>query len=433
MSIRAARAPARHRGPLHRPSTTLQGPSSGCDLCHNVRPDCAAAHAIEALIVEGDEEDPVPVNTRGAIMRSAPGQWEVTDLVVDDPQAGELQVKLAASGLCHSDDHIATGDMQVGKYPFLGGHEGAGVVTKVGPGVKGFEEGDHVVFSFLPGCGRCRYCANGQQYICDSGANLLVGSRWDDATSFRVKTSDGEDVGQMCGLGTFAEITTVDIRSTVKIDKSIPLEVACLVGCGVGTGWGSAVNAAGVQPGHTVIVMGIGGIGINAVQGAAHAGASNIIAVDPVAFKREKAQELGATHAFESMEEATELAKQFTNGQGADSAIVTVGVTKPEHVAQAFSAIRKAGTCVVTGLGDITEVGLPIAISELTLFQKRLQGAMFGMSNPNWDILRQLELYRAGVLKLDELVTKTYSLEEIQQGYQDMHDGKNIRGVIQYT
>jgi S-(hydroxymethyl)glutathione dehydrogenase/alcohol dehydrogenase len=155
--------------------------------------------------------------------------------------------------------------------------------------------------------------------------------------------------------------------------------------------------------------------------------------VDPVAFKREKAQELGATHAFESMEEATELAKQFTNGQGADSAIVTVGITKPEHVAQAFSAIRKAGTCVVTGLGDISEVGLPIAISELTLFQKRLQGAMFGMSNPNWDILRQLELYRSGVLKLDELVTKTYSLDEIQQGYQDMHDGKNIRGVIQYS
>jgi S-(hydroxymethyl)glutathione dehydrogenase/alcohol dehydrogenase len=204
------------------------------------------------------------------------------------------------------------------------------------------------------------------------------------------------------------------------------------VGCGVGTGWGSAVNSAEVQPGHTVIVMGIGGIGINAVQGAAHAGASNVIAVDPVAFKREKAQELGATHAVESMEEATELARQFTNGQGADSAIVTVGVTKPEHVAQAFGAIRKAGTCVVTGLGDVTEVGLPIAISELTLFQKRLQGSVFGASNPNWDILRQLQLYREGVLKLDELITKTYSLDEVAQGYQDLHDGKNIRGVIIY-
>jgi S-(hydroxymethyl)glutathione dehydrogenase/alcohol dehydrogenase len=187
-----------------------------------------------------------------------------------------------------------------------------------------------------------------------------------------------------------------------------------------------------VGPGDTVIVMGVGGVGINAVQGAAHVQASNVIAVDPVAFKREKAQQLGATHAVESMEEAAELARQFTNGQGADCAIVTVGVTRPEHVAQAFAAIRKAGTCVVTGLGRIGEVGLPIAISELTLFQKRLQGSVFGACNPNWDILRQLQLYRDGVLKLDELITKTYSLDEVAQGYQDMRDGKNIRGVIVY-
>jgi S-(hydroxymethyl)glutathione dehydrogenase/alcohol dehydrogenase len=178
--------------------------------------------------------------------------------------------------------------------------------------------------------------------------------------------------------------------------------------------------------------MGIGGIGINAVQGARHAGASNVIAVDPVAFKREKARELGATHAVETMEEAAELGRAFTNGQGADSAIVTVGVTTGDHVAQAFSAIRKAGTAVVTGLGNIQEVGVPIAISELTLFQKRLQGSLFGASSPSYAILRQLEMYRAGVLKLDELVTKTYTLDEIAQGYQDMHDGKNIRGVILY-
>ena len=283
----------------------------------------------------------MPTNTRGAIMREAPGKWEVVDLVCDDPQQGELQVKVAASGLCHSDDHVATGDMPVGHYPFLGGHEGAGVVTKVGPGTKGFEEGDHVVFSFLPGCGRCRYCANGQQYICDSGANLLVGSRWDDATSFRFQTSDGTDVGQMCGLGTFAEITTVDVRSTVKIDKSIPLEVACLVGCGVGTGWGTAVQAGEVKAGDTVIVMGVGGIGINAVQGAAHAGASHVIAVDPVAFKREKAMELGATHTFENMDEAGEFARSVTNGQGADKALITVGVLKGEHVARGVQRDRQ--------------------------------------------------------------------------------------------
>jgi S-(hydroxymethyl)glutathione dehydrogenase/alcohol dehydrogenase len=373
------------------------------------------------------------LQTRGAIIRQAPGQYEVVDLEIDDPRDNEVQVQMVASGMCHSDDHMATGDMTPGIYPFAGGHEGAGIVTKAGRNGKGLKEGDHVVFSFLPACGHCRWCASGMQNLCDLGATLLSGARWGDPTDFRVKLADsGQPVGQMCGISTFLQTTTVSADSAVKVPDDIPLDKACLVGCGVGTGWGSAVNAAQVQPGHTVIVMGIGGIGINAVQGAAHAGASNIIAVDPVAFKREKAQELGATHAVESMEEATELARQFTNGQGADSAIVTVGVTTGEHVAQAFSAIRKAGTAVVTGLGDMTEANLPIAISELTLFQKRLQGAMFGMSNPNWDILRQLQLYRDGVLKLDELITKTYSLDEIAQGYQDMHDGKNIRGVIVY-
>jgi NDMA-dependent alcohol dehydrogenase len=373
------------------------------------------------------------MHTRGAIVRKTPGKFEVVDLEVDDPRENEVQVQMVASGLCHSDDHVATGDLPVAIYPHAGGHEGAGIVSKAGSNRKGLKEGDHVVFSFLPSCGYCRWCASGMQNLCDLGANLTAGSRFDNPTDYRLKLAGTDQpVGQMLGISTFCEVTTVSADSAIKIPDDIPLDKACLTGCGVGTGWGSAVNSAEVQPGHTVIVMGIGGIGINAVQGASHAGASNIIAVDPVAFKREKAQELGATHAVESMEEASELAKQLTNGQGADSSIVTVGVIKPEHVAQALGAVRKAGTCVVTALGNVTEVGLPIAISELTLFQKRLQGALFGASNPNWDILRQLQLYREGVLKLDELVTKTYSLDEVAQGYQDMHDGKNIRGVIRY-
>lgn len=370
------------------------------------------------------------MKTRGAVVRSAPGEYEVVDLDLEEPRSGEVTVKLAASGLCHSDDHIATGDIPVGMYPFCGGHEGSGVVEQVGPNTRGFEVGDHVVFSFLPGCGRCRWCASGMQNLCDLGAGLLSGGRWDDPTSYRMSL-DGAPVGQMCGISTFSEYTTVATDSTVKINKDLPLDKACLAGCAVGTGWGSAVNSAGVQPGETVIVMGVGGIGINAVQGAAHAGASNIIAVDPLPFKREKAMELGATHAVETMEEATDLAKGFTNGQGADSAIVTVGVTKPEHVAQAFSAIRKAGTCVVTGLGNVADTSaLPISIAELTLYQKRLQGAMFGASSPSKDIPRLLQLYADGKLKLDELVTRTYTLDEVAQGYKDMHAGTNLRGVI---
>jgi S-(hydroxymethyl)glutathione dehydrogenase/alcohol dehydrogenase len=372
------------------------------------------------------------VPTRGAIVRSAPGKFEVVDLQSDDPRNGEIQVKMAASGLCHSDDHLATGDIPVAHYPMCGGHEGAGVVTAVGPDTKGFTEGDHVVFSFLPACGKCRFCANGMSYLCDLGAGLLVGARFDDPESFRFTTTDGEPVGQMCGLGTFAETTTVSVDSAVKIADDIPLDVACLTGCGVGTGWGSAVQAGKVTPGDTVIVMGVGGIGINAVQGAAHAGASHVVAVDPVAFKREKAAELGATETFASIEEADEFAKSVTNGQGADKSIVTIGVTKGEHVAQAFAATRKAGTVVVTGLGNIAEVGIPISIGELTLFAKEIKGALFGDSNPHTDIQKMLRLYQEGNLKLDELITKRYTLDEINQGYEDMHAGKNIRGVIIY-
>ncbi len=211
------------------------------------------------------------MQTRGAVIRQAPGKYEVVDLELDDPGAGEIQVKLVASGMCHSDDHVATGDIPVGVYPFAGGHEGAGIVTMAGPNNKGLKEGDHVVFSFLPGCGRCRWCASGMQNLCDLGAGLLAGSRWEDPTAFRLKLAGTDTpVGQMCGISTFCETTTVSRDSCVKVPDDIPLDNACLVGCGVGTGWGSAVNSGGVQPGHTTIVMGIGGIGINAVQGASH-------------------------------------------------------------------------------------------------------------------------------------------------------------------
>jgi NDMA-dependent alcohol dehydrogenase len=373
------------------------------------------------------------MKSKAAIIRSmpdkatGPAKWEVVEIDVDEPRSGELLVKMVASGLCHSDDHVSTGDIPVGIYPMVGGHEGAGVVAQVGPNTPGWEVGDHVVMSFLPGCGKCRWCANGQQNLCDLGATLLTGSRQDG--SFRM-TLDGQPVGQMCGISTFSEHSLVSVDSAIKIGKDIPLDKACLVGCGVGTGFGSAEKSANVQPGDTVIIMGIGGIGINAVQGAAIKGASNVIAVDPVEFKREKAMELGATHAFANMEEATAFAMSVTNGQGADSCIVTIGVTKGEHVGEAFNSIRKAGTVVVTGLGDLTEVGIPIPLGVLTLFQKRIQGSLFGESSPTKDIPRMLAMYQSGTLKLDELVSSTYTLETLNDGYADMHAGKNLRGVL---
>jgi NDMA-dependent alcohol dehydrogenase len=373
------------------------------------------------------------VKTRAAMVRQAPGKYEVGEVELDAPRQGELLVKMVAAGLCHTDDHLATGDLPLPTYPTIGGHEGSGIVAEIGPHTAGWEVGDHVVFTFLPGCGRCRWCARGMQNLCDLGANILFGTRFNDITSFRNRLPDGTPVGQLAGLGTFAEHTVVDVNSVVKVPKDLPLESLCLLACGVGTGWGSAVYSAQVRPGDTVVVMGVGGIGINAVQGARHAGASHVIAVDPVAFKREKALELGATHAFESMEPAVKCAQQLTNGQGADSAIVCVGVTTGADVAQAYGSIRKAGTVVVSGVGNMMEIGIPIPLGDLTLSQKRIQGSLFGACSPSIDVLLQIELYREGRLKLDELITHRYSLDEVANGYEDLHAGRNIRGIVRFS
>ncbi|GLZ50275.1 alcohol dehydrogenase [Actinomycetospora sp. NBRC 106375] len=373
------------------------------------------------------------MKTRAAIIRGAPGKFEVVDIDLDDPRQGELRVKLTASGLCHSDDHLQTGDLPMEHYPAVAGHEGAGVVESVGPDTPGWEVGDHVIFSFLPSCGHCRWCAEGMSNLCNFGAYTLRGSRWEDLDSFRFHL-DGQPVGQLCGLGTFAEHTLVSTLSAIKVDKDLPLETACLLGCGVGTGWGSAVYAGEVKPGDVVIVMGVGGIGINAVQGAAHAGATTVIAVDPVALKRETAEQVGATHAFSSIAEADEFAKSITDGQGADKAVICVGVTTGEHVAEAFQAIRKAGTVVITGIGDMNDTnGIPINPWQITMLQKRIQGALFGASNPAADIPRQIRMYTQGQLKLDELITRTYRLDDVVTAYEDLHAGKNVRGVITFA
>ncbi|KAA9158114.1 NDMA-dependent alcohol dehydrogenase [Amycolatopsis acidicola] len=369
------------------------------------------------------------ITTKVSLVRGAPGVYETATVELDDPRRGEVTVKLAASGLCHSDDHVATGDVPVGVYPYAGGHEGAGVITAVGPDTPGYEVGDHVVFSFLPACGQCEFCAQGMSNLCDLGASLLTGARASDPGSFRMH-ENGKPVGQQCGISTFAEYTTAAVDSVVKIGKDIPLKAAALVGCGVPTGWGSAVNSANLRPGAVVIVLGIGGIGANALQGAVHAGAKTVIAVDPVEFKREQAKIFGATHAFAGIEEAAEFARSLTNGQGADATIVTIGVVQGEHIGQALASIRKAGTVVVTGLGDITAAGAPIALGDLTLMQKRLQGSLFGQSNPRHDIPNLLRMYQAGQLKLDELVTREYTLDQVAQAYEDMHAGRNIRGVV---
>src|SRR4030081_132449 len=260
------------------------------------------------------EGELVAMKTKPAILRAPRTDWEITELELDPPRDNEVLIRFVAAGLCHSDEHLRSGDMP-SRYPIIGGHEGAGVIEEIGPGVTRVKKGDHVVCSFIPSCGRCRFCSTGQQNLCDMGATILEGKMADG--TFRGHL-DGEELGGLCMLGTFSQWGVVSEYSVVPVDKDLPLEKAVLVGCGVPTGWGSAVYAAGVRPGETVVIYGIGGIGINAVQGARHAGAKNVVAVDPLANKREKAEELGATHSAATADEAQQIVTQVTNGVGAD-------------------------------------------------------------------------------------------------------------------
>src|SRR5829696_7147734 len=363
------------------------------------------------------------MKTRAAVLRGVGQDFEVTELDLDPPKAGEVLIRYVAAGLCHSDEHLRHGDI-VPRFPMVGGHEGAGIIERVGPGVTRLQPGDHVICSFLPVCGHCRWCSTGKSNLCDMGATILDGMLPDG--TYRFHDEEGTDFGGMCGLATFSERSVISENSAVKVDPDLPLDKVVLIGCGVPTGWGSAVHAAATEPGDTIVIYGIGGIGINTVQGAALAGARNVVAIDPLPNKREAAEQLGATHTCETPEEAQELIQELTRGVGADKAIITVGVVDAKVVSDAVTVIRKGGTVVITGLADPTKTNIELNSAMLTLFEKTVKGSLFGSGDPFNDIPRMVELYQSGDLKLDELITQTYTLDEVNQGYDDLVAGKNI-------
>lgn len=367
------------------------------------------------------------MKTNAAVLWGVGERWSVEEVELDGPQEGEVLVSFEATGLCHSDHHIRAGDLVGGPLPIIGGHEGAGIVQEVGPGVRDLKVGDHVVASFLPACGRCRWCATGQQNLCDLGIMIMTGTQVDGSYRRRAR---GQDVGVMSLLGTFSQYGTVSETSLVKIDDDLPLSRACLIGCGITTGWGSAVNTADVKPGDTVVVIGFGGIGCGAVQGARLAGAEKIIVVDIAEDKRDKAFQFGATHFAASMPEATALVAELTRGVMADSALVTVGLVQGPLINDALNIIRKGGAVVLTALAEMNDASPVLPMAFFTLFQKRLLGSLYGESNPRADIPRLLSLYREGKLLLDEAVTTEYKLADINDGYDDMLAGRNIRGVV---
>lgn len=369
----------------------------------------------------------ITLQTRAAVLWERGKDWSVEEIELDPPKSEEVLVKMVGSGLCHSDEHIRTGDMPW-PLPMVGGHEGAGVVEEVGPDVKGLRPGDHVVFGFIPACGRCSSCSRGMQNLCELGMYMADGYQLSDGTS-RHHARD-EDLRLLLLLGTFSEHTVVNEANVIKIEDDVPLDIACLLGCGVVTGWGSMVTTGGVRPGDTGVVVGVGGIGINAVQGAAAAGAQFVVAVDPVPFKREQALAFGATHAVSNSEEATALLQELTKGKMADVVVNTVGVGTGEQVGLSLAMAGKRGRVVVTNLHNAMENEVSLNALDLVLFEKQVRGSLYGSANPRVDIPSFLDLYRRGKLNLDGLITQHYTLDQINDGYSDLLDGKVLRGVM---
>ena len=369
------------------------------------------------------------MKTRTAVIYKPGEPIVIEELELDAPKTHEVQVKMVAAGICHSDYHIISGELP-GYLPMALGHEGAGIVEAVGPEVSNVKPGDHVVLTFIPSCGVCYYCTSGHANLCNMGAAILMGPQLDG--TFRFHNQKGENIGQMCVISTFSERSVVPDASVVKVADYYPLDKAVLVGCGVPTGVGAVIHRAKVEPGSTVMVIGCGGIGMNAVQGAAIAGARMIIAVDTVEFKLEQALKFGATHTINAKtEDVVQKVKELTWGEGVRYAFEAIAT--PATIGQAYACTAKNGTVVVIGLTPATAESIPVSPLDLVLFQKTLMGTLYGDSQPRKDIPQLLAMYHAGKLKLDELITRKYTLDQVNEAYADMLAGKNIRGVIDFA
>ena len=348
----------------------------------------------------------------------------VEQITVESPRRGEVMVRLAACGVCHSDLSATNGTIPMNP-PLVLGHEAAGEVVEVGEGVTSLSVGDHVVSSFIYMCGQCRFCSVGRPVLCVEQGKALT--TLPDGT---LRTSDaaGKPVSVFSGCGVMAEYATLSVDNVVRIDKSIPLDRAALVGCAVTTGVGAVFNTARVRPGSIVAVFGCGGVGLNVVQGAAIAGAVKILAIDSNEAKLEMARTFGATDVLKVTpgEDPTKAIKKATAG-GPDYAFECVG--SGELAGLAFKCLGRGGAAVVVGVakpGDSTS----LRTMTLPFEEKSIMGSYFGSCVPRVDFPKMLGLYMGGRLKLDELITRRYSIDEAPQAFADMEAGKNARGVI---
>ncbi len=366
----------------------------------------------------------MPRTARAAVCRALNQPVVVETVSVHPPGRGEVTIRVAACGVCHSDLSATNGTIALAP-PLVLGHEAAGEVVEVGEGVEGLAPGDHVVSAFVWMCGKCRYCASGRPVLCVEQNRALTTP---PAGVPRVHDRDGMPLNVFSGCGVMAEYATLGAENVVKIDPQVPLDRAALVGCAVTTGVGAVFNTARVEPGASVAVLGCGGVGLNVIQGAAIAGAECILAIDTLEDKLEIARRFGATDTLVARagEDPTKEIKKRTGG-GPDYAFECVGSGALAELA--YRAIRRGGKAVIVGVARAAETA---SFRPMTMVfeEKTLTGSYFGSAIPRVDFPRILQLYRAGRLKLDELITRRYSIEEAPQAFADLARGRNARGVI---
>ncbi len=361
---------------------------------------------------------------KAALLTEARQPFRIETLDLQAPQPGEVLVKLAAAGVCHSDYHVASGTTQH-PMPCVAGHEGAGIVQAVGEGVTRVKPGDHITLSWTPDCGECYYCRRGKPNLCETFTEPIWAGVMLDGTP-RLSWN-GQPVYHYCGTACFAEYTVVPQQSCVPIRKDVPMQIASLVGCAVATGVGAVMYTAEVRPGESVVVYGCGGIGLNIVQGARLAGAAPIIAVDTNQTKMALARDFGASHTLLSDDDTLHTIRELTGGRGADHVFEAVGT--PALQEAGLSATAPGGTLTLVGLSPMgTGTNLPGSV--ITRQEKTIKGSYYGTVNPARDFPLFLDLYMAGRLDLERLVTRAYTLDQINEAYDDMLTGEVARGVI---
>ncbi len=362
---------------------------------------------------------------KAAVLYEPMTRFIVEEVDIKSPESGEVLVKLVSSGVCHSDWHIVKGewDSEAGYFtlPSVLGHEGAGVVEEVGEGVTSVIPGDHVILNWAPSCGQCEMCYKGWPNLCMQPPEI--------ASKMTIK-STGEVVHPLWGLGTFATHTVVPEVAVVRIDDDVPFDQAALVGCGVTTGVGAAINTAQVQPGTSTAVFGCGGVGLSCIQGCVIAGASVVIAVDLLDSKLELAKEFGATHTVNaSREDPVQRIKELTTGEGVHYSFEAIGLVEAPFV-QSIRCTRRRGVTVWVGHAPI---GTTVTLDARDLMDEKIvMGSMYGTSRPKLDFPRLLDLYKTGKLKLDELVSRRFTLEEIDKSFEVLAEGDVARSVLTF-